>query len=848
VTNQTLPQEILERRRVEQELRESEARVRAILDSALSGVVVMNAEGRIIDWNNRAEAVFGWTRTEALGRELAETIIPPRYREAHHRGLRHYLATGEASVFHQLIEMSALRRDGSEFPMELSISPLKTGDTITFCGFVTDITQRKRAEAALLESQERFRTLAESLPHLVWTCAPDGRCDYLSRQWVEYTGRPEAEQLGYGWAEQMHPDDRERVQAEWAKATDRGDFFDVEFRIRRADGVFRWFKTRAVPLRDGEGHIVKWFGSNTDFEDYKQSEDRLRTQLARLKLLDRTTRAIGERQDLHSIFQVVVRNLEDRLPIDFGCVCLYDPAQETLIVSCIGVKSRPLALEVAMPEQARIDVDANGLVQCVRGQLVYDPDMLRTQFTFQQRLARAGLRSLVVAPLVVERNVFGVMVAARRSPEKFDSADCEFLRQLSEHVALAAHQAQLHSALQRAYDDLRQSQRTVVQQERLGALGQMASGIAHDINNALSPAALYTQSLLEQDASLSDRARKSLAIIQRAIEDVAHTVARMREFYRPHEPQLTLLPVDLNLTLEHVLDLTRARWSDMPQERGIVIRTHTDLAPDLPAILGAKSEISDAVTNLVLNAVDAMPEGGTLTLRSRVVTTQSGGASPTTAVHLEVCDTGVGMDEHARNRCLEPFFTTKGERGTGLGLAMVYGMAQRHGAELEIDSAPGQGTTVRLIFTVVAAAVSPRDQATAELRPTQRLRILVIDDDPMILESLQAVLDADGHVTVVADGGQAGIDSFHTTMRTQERFAAVITDLGMPYVDGRQVASAIKAASPHTPIILLTGWGHHLLATADVPEQVDRVLGKPPKLAELRLALAELTGERALNS
>jgi PAS domain S-box-containing protein len=141
----------------------------------------------------------------------------------------------------------------------------------------------QRANEALVESQQHYRTLAESLPHLVWTCRPDGHCDFLSRQWVEYTGRPEKEQLGYGWAEQLHPDDRDRVRTEWANATIRGDRFDIEFRIRRADGVFRWFRTRAVPLRDRSGEIVKWFGSNTDFDDYKralastaQAEERFR--------------------------------------------------------------------------------------------------------------------------------------------------------------------------------------------------------------------------------------------------------------------------------------------------------------------------------------------------------------------------------------------------------------------------------------------------------------------------------------------------------------------------------------------------------------------------------------------
>ena len=175
------------------------------------------------------------------------------------------------------------------------------------------------------------------------------------------------------------------------------------------------------------------------------------------------------------------------------------------------------------------------------------------------------------------------------------------------------------TALQQAYDDLRQTQQAVLQQEHLRTLGQMAGGIAHDINNTISPISLYTESLLEREPNLSARARDQLVIIQRAIEDVAHTISRMGEFYRQREPQLTLLPVDFTRLLPQVLDLTRARWSDMPQQRGLVIDLHTDLAPDLPAIRGVESELREAFIKLVFNAVDAMPEGGTLTLRTRAV-------------------------------------------------------------------------------------------------------------------------------------------------------------------------------------------------------------------------------------
>src|SRR6185503_4531058 len=191
--------------------------------------------------------------------------------------------------------------------------------------------------------------------------------------------------------------------------------------------------------------------------------------------------------------------------------------------------------------------------------------------------------------------------------------------------------------LQVAYQDLRQTQQTVMQQERLRALGQIATGIAHDINNALSPAALYTQSLLAHEGSLTERGL-----------------------------ELTLAPIDVNQLLAQVVDLTRARWSNMAQEKGIVVEVIQELAAELPRVLGAESEVRDAFTNLMLNAVDALPEGGVIRLRTRV-------EARTDQVVVEIQDNGVGMSETTRSRCLEPFYTTKGERGTGLGLPMVFG-------------------------------------------------------------------------------------------------------------------------------------------------------------------------------
>ncbi len=563
---------------------------------------------------------------------------------------------------------------------------------------------------------------------------------------------------------------------------------------------------------------------------------KLEAHLARLSLLGSITRAMGERQDVHSIYQVVIRALEAHLALDFCAIGVYEAAEERLTVTRVGTHGAALALGLAMGERASIAIDQNGLSRCVRGELVYEPDLGAIPFPFARRLAGGGLGALVAAPLRFESQVFGVLLAARREPHSFSSAECEFLRQLSEHTALAAHQAHLYQALQRAYEDLRQTQQAVLQQERLLSLGTMASGIAHDINNAISPIMLYTDMLLEYH-DLPAETRKSLEVIQRAADQVAHTVARMREFYRPREPQQPLAPVDLNQLVAEAIDLTRARWNDMPQRRGALIELETTLERELPAVPGIASELRDALTNLVFNAVDAMPQGGRLSLRTRLLEPRAEPAAAPGLVQLEVADTGVGMDADTRRRCLEPFFTTKGERGTGLGLPMVYGTMQRHGGEVEVASAPGEGTRVTLSFPVARAGGGDETQS----RPAQVVpprRILLVDDDPIVLRSTRETLAGDGHRVTAADGGQAGIDAFRAAVAAGEPYHVVITDLGMPHVDGRQVAAAAKAARPDTLVLLLTGWGRRLVEEGEVPGCVDRVLSKPPRLRDLREALA----------
>jgi signal transduction histidine kinase len=422
----------------------------------------------------------------------------------------------------------------------------------------------------------------------------------------------------------------------------------------------------------------------------------------------------------------------------------------------------------------------------------------------------------------------------------------ETRRELQEMTADLENRVKLRTReLEQSNEALRQAQQTLIQQERLRALGQMASGIAHDINNAISPIALYTEALLEHETTLSERARGYLTMIQRAIDDASHTVGRMREFSRPRERDPQLSDVELNPLVQQVIDLTRARWNDLAQRRGVMIEVRAELGVDLQSIRGAENEIRDALSNLVLNAVDALPQGGVIEVMTRMssLTGSHGNIEP--CVILEVRDNGVGMDEESRRRCLEPFFTTKGDRGTGLGLAMVYGMAKRHSAGLDIDSRLGHGTTVRLTFRAGTAPGATSARNPSPMFTSRSLRVLLVDDDPALLESLRSSLTDEGHKVASANGGQAGIEAFRDAQKGGKPFDIVITDLRMPYVDGRQVVASIRAMSPGTPIILLTGWGQHVAGENEGALQVDRVLGKPPRVRELRSALAELTGRRA---
>lgn len=385
--------------------------------------------------------------------------------------------------------------------------------------------------------------------------------------------------------------------------------------------------------------------------------------------------------------------------------------------------------------------------------------------------------------------------------------------------------------LQRELVQLELSQQQIVQQERLRALGEMASGIAHDFSNVLSSVVGFSSLLLGHPAELDDRGkvRQRLELIHTAGLGAAQLVRRLREFGRHRDENEAFLAVDMNEVVRTAVALTEPRWKAQAQATGAPIHIETDLSP-VPSVDGNVSELRDVLMNLIFNAVDAMPHGGTL----RIATRAGAGRSP---VLVTVADTGAGMTEEVRRRCLEPFFTTKGERGTGLGLAMAYGIIQRHRGAFDITSQPGEGTTFQIRLPARTSR-SSATHSTSATRPSRPLRILVVDDEPPMRLVMSECLAAEGHAVETASNGRQGLQRFQGG-----RFDVVVTDRAMPEMNGLELAAAIKETAVGRPVvIMLSGFGDELDTAGGLPPGVDLVVSKPVTLEKLRDMLATAAG------
>jgi GAF domain-containing protein/CheY-like chemotaxis protein len=491
--------------------------------------------------------------------------------------------------------------------------------------------------------------------------------------------------------------------------------------------------------------------------------------------------------------------------------------RETATLRLAAVAGSPVPPDFALP----LGESYSGQV-ATTGRPVYVAD---TQGDARNQLARrdreAGIVTYLGLPIKIRDTVLGVLAFNTTAPRRYSADELAYLGSFADHAAIALDNGRLYDDAQRALADLRAMQRKLVQVETLRALGELAGGAAHHLNNLLTIVVGRIQ--LMRRSVREEKLARPLEIIERAAKDGAEVVRRLQQFAgmrRTVEPRT----VDLNHIVTDVIEMTRGRWQDAERGQGTEIVVDARTTP-LPQVQGDPAALREMVTNLVLNAIEAMPRGGCLAVETSV--------HGSSAV-IVITDTGVGMTEEVRQRAHEPFFTTKGVRATGLGLSVAFGIARRHGGELTLQSEADHGTSVRVSIPIPAGATPP-PPPTAALAGRRR-RVLLVDDEDEVRAALAEMLIAQGHEVVQAGGGPDAL----RLLEEDGRIELVLTDLVMPAMSGWELAGAVKARRPALPVGVVTGWGDVPEAAPPARQSVDFVLPKPVTLEALAEAIGRL--------
>lgn len=617
---------------------------------------------------------------------------------------------------------------------------------------------------------------------------PDQTIALMNKKGCEILGCKEGEIIGKNWFDNFIP---KRINSEVKVVFDKlmaGEMEPVEYyenEVVTASGTERIISWHNALLKDEKGKIIASLSSGTDITERIHYENQLQESEERYRTLFESTR------------DAIIMTTPDGRII----------SANTATVKILGYDDLEELLEIPV---------AN---------LYYDSE--QREIVLSELLERGYIDDFEL--IFVKKDgtpVYLLASAILRRDEDGNILRLEgFFKDVTERREAEEELRNTNIRLEQTLEELRTTQQQIIQQERLRALGQLASGIAHDFNNALMPIVGYTELLLSMPHIMKDsqRLESYLKLMGTAADDARSIVKRLSEFYRSREEAEEIMPIDFNELVREAIQLTQPRWRDQAQANSLTIDVETDLQ-NVPIINGSSAELREVLTNLIINAVDAMSANGAITILTR---------SHRDGLVLEVADTGAGMTAETRRRCLEPFFSTKGDMGTGLGLSMVHGIISRHEGTVNIDSELGRGTTFSIYLPQ-----GKRNQTQIYAEPEiahHSFHVLVVDDQSISRDTVAEYLKADGHTSETANNGRDGLAMFR-----ERKFDLVVTDRAMPDMSGTQLAFLIKQLSPEVPIIMLTGFGDIMKASDERPEGVDYIVSKPITLANFREALANV--------
>jgi len=682
-----------ERQRDDRRLRESEARYRQLFETSNDAVLILDHNSTILQASHAVEDVFGHAPEALVGRNVA-LLQPEGVRDRHAQGMARFLATGRrAQAWNRPLLSAGLHASGREFPVELSYSHVRVGDEEFFVGYARDISERRAQEEALRESEARFRGIADSSPALIWMSDAEGARSYVNAPWVDYTGCPVEAALGEGWLSSLHPGDRRRWRKHFAGARSRGARFSVEYRLRGADGRYRWMLDQALPRFAGDGVLQGYVGSSVDIHDRVVADQRHRRLANLYAALSNANEAIVRATNAQDLYQrtcdIVARYATFRVA---WIAMLEDDRRWMAVVAAHGD-----AVEVGDRMPVRPDagadlVDSPALAAVEEGRYCVRNDGWEDDGTAAPEPGAPLPRSVAAFPLFRHGNVAGVFVVEVGLADFFDAQMTQLLVALAANLSFALDSFTVEAERNAAETALRQlnvtleekvGQRTAALAAANNELEAFSYSVSHDLRAPLRSIAGFADLLEERvQHQLDPEALDYLQRVKRAAARMGGLIDDLLNLSRVARRDLTRRRVDLT----RLAEATIADLTDAEPERDVVVAVEPGLEADADAGL-----MQILLANLIGNAWKFT--------RDRSPARIEVGCERTGGHHVYfVRDNGVGFEMEHAERIFAPFARLHTERefkGTGIGLAIVLRIVRRHGGRIWAEAGEGQGATFR---------------------------------------------------------------------------------------------------------------------------------------------------------
>jgi PAS domain S-box-containing protein len=819
-------------------IRESEELSRALFESSADCVKLLELDGTLHSINGPGLCLM---EIDDFG-AFAGTSWSELWPDAIKQDLESAVAEAKAGRSGRF-EGDCPTAKGKQKSWDVVVSPVvdAKGEPRMLLSVSRDITERTKGQQALSESEARFRNMADHAPVMMWVTNAHGYCTYLNRRWYEFTGQTEAEAVGFGWLNATHKDDKDEAKRKFVDANADHEPFRSEYRLRRADGVYRWSIDAASPRFAEDGTFLGYVGSVIDIDDRHDMESALRHRTEQLQGLASAALVVARAPTLENTLENINEAAQRIIGAHQGVVSLTRGPDWSQAINAVTLSDKYSAWRdfTTMPEGEGIYAwlcEENRPARMTQRELELHP---RWRGFGNHAAEHPPMRGWLAAPLVGRDgvNLGLIQLSDKEDGSDFDEADEAMLVQLAHFASAAVEQAQTEKELrdlnefleQRVADAIAERERTeeaLRQSQKLEAMGSLTGGVAHDFNNLLTPIIGSLDMLLRRGVG-STRERQLMDGALQSADRAKTLVQRLLAFAR-RQP-LQTRAVDIKGLVGGIAEL-------IGSTTGPRVEVRLELPEHLPPATADANQLEMAVLNLALNARDAMPDGGRLTISASVaaiLTEDKPELRSGNYVRLSVKDTGTGMDEMTQIRAIEPFFSTKGiGKGTGLGLSMVHGLASQLKGGLTIFSQPGEGTTIDLWLPVSPYAVIAGNQASVAPPEFEGNGVaLVVDDEELVRMSTANMLSDLGYDVVETASAEQAISLISDGLTP----VLLVTDHLMPGMNGCELANHLKLMTPNLPVLIVSGYAEADGIDPDLPR-----LTKPFRITELAESLTAI--------